>query len=389
MKHGSKRTYGTGSLMIERGSYYGQFRVSGRLVKRKLGAVRKPGTRDGMTKAQAERRLRQLIEATDTAPPTERLTLTVAGERYVRHLELVMERKPSTTQDYRIILKNHLVPFFGTGGIDKLTADDVTAYLHRKARAGLARQSIVNQINFLHAIFKYSMKRGWVTTNPVLAVDRPQSKGHDPDVRYIEMAEVEALLRAVPDDALGGIERVLYLAAALTGLRQGELIALRWRDVDWPASVIRVRRAYVRGSFTTPKSRRGSRAVPFRDRLGGELARHFQASPFQGDGDLVFAHPETGNPLDASKLRKRFVKARKAAKLRDDVRFHDLRHTFGTLAARSGVSMRTLMEWMGHRDLSTTLVYADFAPSTREADLLDLAFAADAEAVENTAAPTN
>ena len=161
MKQGSKRTYGTGSLLIERGSYYGQFRVSGRLVKRKLGAVRKPGAREGLTKAQAERRLRQLIEATDTAPPTERLTLAVAGERYVRHLELVMERKPCTTQDYRIILKNHLVPFFGTRAIDKLTADDVTAYLHRKARAGLARQSIVNQINFLHAIFKYSMKRGW------------------------------------------------------------------------------------------------------------------------------------------------------------------------------------------------------------------------------------
>ena len=254
-----------------------------------------------------------------------------------------MERKPSTTQDYRIILKNHLVPFFGTRAIDKLTADDVTAYLHRKARAGLARQSIVNQINFLHAIFKYSMKRGWVTTNPVLAVDRPQSKGHDPDVRYIEMAEVEALLRAVPDDALGDTERVLYLTAAMTGLRQGELIALRWRDVDWPASVIRVRRAYVRGEFTTPKSRRSSRAVPFRDRLGGEFERHFQRSAFTADADLVFAHPETGNPLDASKLRKRFGKARKAAKLREDVRFHDLRHTFGTLCARQGVSMRTLI----------------------------------------------
>lgn len=382
MKQGGRRTYGTGSLLIERGSYYGQFRIAGRQVKRKLGAVRKPGTRDGLTKAQAERRLRQLIEATDTAPPTERLTLAVAGERYVRHLELVMERKPSTVQDYRIILARHLAPFFGTRAIDKLTAEDVTAYLHAKARAGLARQSIVNQINFLHAIFKYAVKRGWVATNPVVAVDRPQSKGHDPDVRYLEMVEVEALLRAVPDDALGGLERVLYLTAAMTGLRQGELIALRWRDLDWTAGgegagVIRVRRSYVRGEFTTPKSRRSSRAVPFRDRLGGELERHFQRSAYTADADLVFAHPETGNPLDASKLRKRFVKARKAAKLREDVRFHDLRHTFGTLCARRGVSMRTLMEWMGHRDLSTTLVYADFAPSTREADLLDLAFAAD------------
>ena len=81
------------------------------------------------------------------------------------------------------------------------------------------------------------------------------------------------MIRVVPNDDLGRLEQVMYLAAATTGMRQGELIALRWRDVDWTARRIRVRRNYVRGEFGTPKSKRSSRAVPLIDRLGRELDR--------------------------------------------------------------------------------------------------------------------
>jgi Phage integrase family len=132
-------------------------------------------------------------------------------------------------------------------------------------------------------------------------VDKPAAGGGDPDIRFLDPAEVEALVRATPDDTLGPTEAVLYLAAAMTGLRQGELIALRWRDVDWLAGRIRVRQNYVRGEFGTPKSKRSSRSVPLVDRLGGELERHYQRSAYQHDDDLVFAHP-----LDRSKVLKRF-----------------------------------------------------------------------------------
>jgi integrase len=147
----------------------------------------------------------------------------------------------------------------------------------------------------------------------------------------------------------------------MAGLRQGELIALRWQDVDWVAGVIRVRRSFTRGQFGTPKSRRASRAVPMADRLAGELERHFQHSHYQADDDLVFAHPETGGPYDPSKMRKRFKDAVKAAGLRP-VRIHDLRHSYGTAMAAAGAPLRALQEWMGHKDYKTTAVYADFAP---------------------------
>jgi integrase len=104
-----------------------------------------------------------------------------------------------------------------------------------------------------------------------------------------------------------------------------------------------------------------------------ELERHFQSSSYQADDDLVFCHPDTGAPLDRSRLLKRFKAAAKAAGIRD-VRFHDLRHTFGTRMAAAGVPLRTLQEWMGHRDFKTTLIYADYQPSEHERELVARAF---------------
>lgn len=173
-------------------------------------------------------------------------------------------------------------------------------------------------------------------------------------VSPLDAEELEAVVRAERerDDQLSPTLALIYLAAGMTGLRQGELIALRWRDPDWPAARVRVRQSYVRGEFTSPKSRRGSRSVPLADELAGELERHHQRSQFQADDDLTFAHPLTGRPLDRSKIRKRFKAAVKAAGVRE-VRFHDLRHTFGTRMAGVGVPMRVLQEWLGHADFKT------------------------------------
>jgi integrase len=166
----------------------------------------------------------------------------------------------------------------------------------------------------------------------------------------------------------------MYLTAAMTGMRQGELLALGWRDVDWTAQRIRVRRNFVRGEFGTPKSKRASRSVPLASRVAGELDRLYQASPHKADDDLAFAHPATGKPIDRSKLLKRYKAALRRAGVRE-VRFHDLRHTFGTRMAAQGVPMRALQEMLGHRDFKTTLIYADYAPSAHEAEWVEGAFA--------------
>jgi integrase len=146
-----------------------------------------------------------------------------------------------------------------------------------------------------------------------------------------------------------------------------------------------VRRKRYRGQTGKPKSRRGSRSVPLASRVARELELHFQRSALQDDDDLVFAHPETGGPYDTSKLRKRYDAAIEAAGVRDDVVFHDLRHTFGTRMAAAGVPLRTLQEWLGHRDYKTTLIYADYMPGDRrEAELVERGF--EPSSVERTSA---
>jgi integrase len=159
----------------------------------------------------------------------------------------------------------------------------------------------------------------------------------------------------------------------MTGLRQGELLGLRWRDIDWGASRVRIRQSYVRGEFGRPKSKRSSRSVPLADRVAAELDRYFRDAAFQADDHLVFGNPLTGKPLARRAVLKRFKQNLARARVRE-VRFHDLRHTFGTRMAAAGVPLRTLQEWMGHRDFKTTLIYADYQPSEQEAALVERAF---------------
>ena len=240
-------------------------------------------------------------------------------------------------------------------------------------RSGRAAKTTLNALGVLHSIFEYARREEWVQSNPCTLVDKPRAPDGDPDIRFLEPEEVEALLRGAPDDDLGRVERRMYLAAAMTGMRQGELLALRWQDIDWPAQRVRIRRSFVRGEFGTPKSKRSSRSVPLADRLAGELDRLHQETPYRHDHDLVFAHPLTGKPIDRSRLLKRFKAALQRGGVRP-VRFHDLRHTFGTRMAAQGVPMRALQEMMGHRDFKTTLIYADYAPSAREAEWVEAAF---------------
>lgn len=363
-----RRAYGTGCIIIRNGSYHGKWWVGDRQVMRKLGRVRQPGTRDGLTRAEAEKRLRRLMSDTTYVGTDERLSFAEVAARYIDHVEHVMQRKPSTVRDYRGYVRKHLGPYFGGKDIARISPDEVAAYLRLKSRHGLSAKTVTHHLVFAHGVFRFAVKRGFAVRNPVAAVDRPRSVRANPDFRYLGPEEFEALLRAVPDDVLGPTDSALYLTAGMTGLRQGELVALRWRDVDWSAGRIRVRRNYTGGHWGTPKSKRSSRAVPMADRVAAELERHFGNSAFQGDDDLVMSHPQTGNPYDANKIRQRFYAAMQNAGLghlvgqKNGITFHSLRHTYGTRMASVGTPMRTLQEWMGHRTVQTTEIYADYLP---------------------------
>ena len=363
----ARRPPGTGALFVRtdsagRATWYGKWRAGSRQVKRRLGPRRQPGSSLGLTRAQAEKALREaMAESPSSLPTSERLTLGEVAQRYLQHVERVLGRKPSTLQDYALIVRRHLGPVFDGLSVERITPALVNDYVATKLGEGLSPKTVTNHLNLLHSIFSHSIKRGWVATNPVAAVDRPRAVERDPEIRFLAPDEVDALIEAAPDDELGATDRALYVLAAFTGLRQGELVALRWRDVDAPAGLIRVRRSYTRGRFGPPKSRRSSRAVPMAARVAEELEHHFRTTAFARDDDLVLGHPATGAPYDASRMRKRFYVALEQAGVRQ-VRFHDLRHTFGTRMAAAGAPLRAIQEWLGHADYQTTLIYADYAP---------------------------
>ena len=381
--------YGAGTLICRTGpkgdTWIAKWRDGGRQVQRGLGFVHSRTHPDGLTRAEAEAALVKLRErvAVERAAEREAETKRVRDEQR-RPLASVGEaliaakraagRKPSTIEAYSYWLRVHIIDYFGPTPVSEITREDVRGFAAALERKGLAPKSRANALGTLHSLIEFAIAEEWATgENPVKRVPRPAVAATDPDIHFLEPEEVEALLRAVPDDRLGRVERVMYLTAAMTGMRQGELFALRWRDVDWSAQRIRVRQNFVRGEFGTPKSKRSSRSVPLASRVAGELDLLFKDSARRSDDDLVFAHPETGKPIDRSKLLKRFKAALRAAGVRE-VRFHDLRHTFGTRMAAQGVPMRALQEMLGHRDFKTTLIYADYAPSEREAEWVELAF---------------
>jgi integrase len=367
-RNAGRRTHGSGGLVVKSGTYYGKWRVDGRQVMRRLGPVRQSGSRQGLTKVQAEARLRGEMAAMTLPPSTERATVEEVAERLIRHLE-AMGRKPSTLRAYRSKLTAQIGPRLGDKPVARVRREDVEAFRDGCLRDGLSAKYTTNALGFLHSVLEFAVRHDWATSNPCRYVDAPRALEVETAIRFLDSAEVEALLSAAPDSPYGRVQRVLYLAAVMTGMRQGELLALRWQDVDWSAQRIRVNRNYVRGQYGTPKSRRG-RSVPLADRLGGELDRLYRASAYQADDDLVFGNPHTGNPMNGHTLTRTFQTALGAGRVRK-VRFHDMRHTFGTRMAAAGVPMRSLQEWMGHRDFRTTLIYADYAPGAHEVDLVN------------------
>jgi integrase len=199
-----------------------------------VGDVRIPGVRDGLTKAQAEQGLRRMLEAERTPAPATRLTVEEAGRELSRRLEM-RSRKKSHRLTVASDLRIHLSPFFGERTLDQITPEDIERYIATK-RKTLAIKTIRNHVNTLHSVFELGQRHDWCTRNPVKLAERPVIKKTETRIQFLEQPELEKLLAIpYPPDAWGGVEPTLYLTAAMTGLRQGELLGLRWRDVDLEA----------------------------------------------------------------------------------------------------------------------------------------------------------
>ncbi len=218
------------------------------------------------------------------------LLFSELASRYLANRELI-GLKRTTLMDYESYTRVHLLPAFGALELEAITIELIEEFIAAKRQEGKAVKSILNYLGLLHAMFAFAVRRGWCARNPVALVEKPRGR-RNLDIRFLDVQELEALLAATPTDERGTTERVLYLTAAMTGLRRGELLALRWQDIDWTAGVVRVRRNYTRGQFGTPKSAslqpRGA-TRPTRPRRATSCTTSGRAS--RRPADLVFCHP--------------------------------------------------------------------------------------------------
>jgi integrase len=235
-------------------------------------------------------------------------------------------------------------------------------------------------LTILGAVMDRACRVYGLPSNPVRGVEKLRERYDATRFAFYSPEEVHALVRAAGSEQDGAI----FLTAAYTGLRRGELIALRWRDVDFERSAIRVAGSFSDGQLTTPKSGRG-RVVPMVPEVAQVLARLSQRTEPTGEDDLVFPG-EQGLYLDGSALRRRFAAAAERAGLRA-IRFHDLRHTFGTLAVRGAESIVELQNWLGHAEVRTTMRYTHYREQRDAAERLAKAFAPSTPAPAETAAP--
>jgi integrase len=224
----------------------------------------------------------------------------------------------------------------------------------------------VKLLAMMNGIFQRARKVWGLRLNPAADVEKPPLRSSG-DIEVFSPEEIWALARAAASEQ----DAAIFLTAAFTGLRRGELLALRWRDVDFSGSVIRVRASYHEGVLSTPKSEK-VRSVPAGPGCCDCLATLADRDELVvGDDDLVFVG-DGGGYLDGSALRRRYDDAISRAGLRR-LLFHDLRHVFGTrMIAKADI--RRVQEWMGHADVQTTMKYLHYVPRAEDAQLVADAF---------------
>lgn len=371
--------------------WYAKYRLSdGRQLQKKLGPAWTERGRPPVgyfTKRRAEDWLRDLLDEARRGmlPGMVRTgaTFAEAATEFLRYVEHDRALKPSTLRGYRSILNAYLFPAFGNRRLEEITSADIEAWRRQLSSVQFSidgegpdqrdsrplSNSSKNRIVILfHGVFARACKMYGLPINPVASVE------HHPvritgDIDVFSPEEVWALVRAAATEQDGAI----FLTAAFTGLRRGELIALHWRDVDFTGSVLRVRASYAGGALTAPKSGK-VRSVPLAPEVAQALRKLSRRELFTEEDDLVFPG-ELGDFLDGSALRRRYTAALKRAGLRQ-LRFHDLRHTFGTrMIAKADI--RRVQEWMGHADIQTTMRYLHYAPREEDARLVAEAFRVD------------
>lgn len=269
--------------------------------------------------------------------------------------------KFATQRNYRHLIRRHLFPVFGDQPMCDIRRQHIQGFITDKmTRQKFSWKTSLHLRNLLSTIFSTAVHWEYVPLNPATGVKLPPRPLRG-QLRFLTTHEVARLLSALEEPG-----RTLVLMAVLTGMRIGELLALRWKNVDFDGKTIRVREAVYEGHNSTPKTQGGNRDIPFGPTLEQALRNHLGRRG-TSDDSLVFPS-RNGTYLRPGNLHKRWLlPACEKAELRR-FSWHDFRRTHATLLSDMGEPLKTAQAQLGHASLSTTAeIYAQAVPASQRA----------------------
>jgi integrase len=282
-----------------------------------------------------------------------------------------------TLERYKELAAHHVRPHLGSARIQRLKAINFAELYGRLQRpkpkgAGLAPRTVGHVHRLLHRIFGHAVKWGVVAINPVAAAEPPRVERTE--IEILSPGQITTVLRALRGRSLYGVA-VIALA---TGMRRGEIVALRWGDIDLDQGKLRVERSLEQSNaglaFKEPKTKAGRRVVSIPPSIIAELRNHWREQQEQrlalgigkaGDDDLVFPRWD-GSPWPPDRLSSTWAKTVSVLNL-PRVTFHALRHTHASQLIAAGLDVVTVSHRIGHSSPTVTLgVYAHLFGNTDE-----------------------
>jgi integrase len=272
--------------------------------------------------------------------------------------------KPSVIRGYETALLTRVLPELGGARLSEIRRVDVQDFADALCADGLDASTVRNTLMPLRVIFRRAVARGELALNPTTGLELPAVEGMRE--RVASPAEAETLLAALPER-----HRAIWATAMYAGLRRGELLALRWEDVDLARGVIRVERSWdAHEGVVAPKSRAARRSVP----IAGVLREHLVEHKLRSGRHVGLAFGTSAlQPFTPSNVWRRARAAWMHAGL-EPIGLHECRHTFASLMIAAGVNAKALSTYMGHSSVTITYDrYGHLMPGNESeaAELLD------------------
>ncbi len=334
----------------------------------------------GATRQEVARKLNVAVKALQDGLPVVAERQTVK-DFLASWLESVRPSlRDQTYATYETVLRVHAIPYLGHHRLARLSPQHLQDLYSQRLKAGLGIQSVRKLHAILHGALKQALRWNLVARNVADLATPPRD--HHKEMQTLDVDQARQLL----DAARGDRFEALYVLALTAGLRQGELLALRWQDVDLGDRSLRVVGTLYRSSNGTleigpPKTAGSRRQVTLGGLAVDALARHKDNQTAQRllcgaaweDHGLVFTN-ELGQPMEATNLRRRFFQPLLKRAGLPAIRFHDLRHTAATLLLGEDVNPKIVSERLGHSRVGITLdLYSHVTPTMQRkaADAVD------------------